>query len=311
MRVEILADEGPDFTYDLSFQVVTKSDITDIVRTTNGLKVIVPAKDAVTSRGCPRLRGRRAGPAQPEPTQADPARHPHHRRRPRPPGALRGRRRGEPGAGGPRRLRHVRGPRRRGPRLPHDGRGCHGCSMSRMTMLQGVQTMIADAVPGIDKVIDATDHSTGETPTRTRPSAAPLDNPRAVAPPPCGGAFTPPAGCSCCRTRWARSRRRRDHRSSGRRTRTGTRCTCPGSMTATLRTVGPLAQRCAAVPAVEVGHQRNGLAGVREVKTTLVWPSRWRFFVIMLRVCRTTSARSRTAGFQYVNCACPCRLRPL
>ena len=47
------------------------------------------------------------------------------------------------------------------------GGGCHGCSMSRMTMLQGVQTMIADAVPGIEKVIDATDHSTGENPFYT------------------------------------------------------------------------------------------------------------------------------------------------
>ena len=47
------------------------------------------------------------------------------------------------------------------------GGGCHGCSMSRMTMLQGVQTMIIDAVPGVDKVIDATDHSTGENPFYT------------------------------------------------------------------------------------------------------------------------------------------------
>jgi Fe/S biogenesis protein NfuA len=36
-----------------------------------------------------------------------------------------------------------------------------------MTMLQGVQTMIGDAVPGIEKVIDATDHSTGENPFYT------------------------------------------------------------------------------------------------------------------------------------------------
>src|SRR6478735_10226625 len=40
------------------------------------------------------------------------------------------------------------------------------------------------------------------------------------------------------------------------------------------------------------------------LKTTLVWPSRWRFFVIMVRVCRTRSARSRTPGFQFVNCPC-------
>jgi len=44
------------------------------------------------------------------------------------------------------------------------GGGCHGCSMSRMTMLEGVQTMIVDAVPGIEKVLDVTDHATGENP---------------------------------------------------------------------------------------------------------------------------------------------------
>jgi Fe/S biogenesis protein NfuA len=36
--------------------------------------------------------------------------------------------------------------------------------MSRMTMLQGVETMIMEAVPTITKVIDATDHTTGENP---------------------------------------------------------------------------------------------------------------------------------------------------
>src|SRR4029453_11876016 len=40
------------------------------------------------------------------------------------------------------------------------GGGCHGCSMSRLTMLQGVQETITGAVPGITKVIDATDHTT-------------------------------------------------------------------------------------------------------------------------------------------------------
>ena len=47
------------------------------------------------------------------------------------------------------------------------GGGCHGCSMSRMTMLEGVQTMIMEAVPTITKVLDATDHSTGENPYYT------------------------------------------------------------------------------------------------------------------------------------------------
>ena len=44
------------------------------------------------------------------------------------------------------------------------GGGCHGCSMSRMTMLQGVEVMITEAIPAINKVVDATDHATGENP---------------------------------------------------------------------------------------------------------------------------------------------------
>jgi Fe/S biogenesis protein NfuA len=165
VRIEILADEGPDFTYDLSFQVVTKSDITDIVRTTNGLKVIVPAKDAVNLEGAVLdyevdglvLRN----PNRPKPIQL---------------GTL------TIDDDVARQVRYVVDAEVN-PALAahggyvtfvgHDGEGrayltmgggCHGCSMSRMTMLQGVQTMITDAVPGIDKVIDATDHSTGENP---------------------------------------------------------------------------------------------------------------------------------------------------
>lgn len=44
------------------------------------------------------------------------------------------------------------------------GGGCHGCSMSRMTMLDGVQTMLVDAIDGVKAVKDLTDHTTGENP---------------------------------------------------------------------------------------------------------------------------------------------------
>ena len=47
------------------------------------------------------------------------------------------------------------------------GGGCHGCSMSRMTMLQGVQTMLKEQVPGVEQVIDVTDHATGTNPFYT------------------------------------------------------------------------------------------------------------------------------------------------
>ena len=44
------------------------------------------------------------------------------------------------------------------------GGGCHGCSMSKMTMLEGVQTMLSEAIPAVQRVRDLTDHSTGENP---------------------------------------------------------------------------------------------------------------------------------------------------
>ena len=44
------------------------------------------------------------------------------------------------------------------------GGGCHGCSMSKMTMLDGVQTMLSEAIPTVQRVKDLTDHTTGENP---------------------------------------------------------------------------------------------------------------------------------------------------
>lgn len=44
------------------------------------------------------------------------------------------------------------------------GGGCHGCSMSKMTMLEGVQTMLSEAIPAVQRVKDLTDHSTGSNP---------------------------------------------------------------------------------------------------------------------------------------------------
>ena len=44
------------------------------------------------------------------------------------------------------------------------GGGCHGCSMSKLTMLDGVQTMLSEAIPAVQRVKDLTDHATGENP---------------------------------------------------------------------------------------------------------------------------------------------------
>ncbi len=42
--------------------------------------------------------------------------------------------------------------------------GCQGCAMSRMTLRQGVEKMIKQAIPEITAIHDVTDHSSGENP---------------------------------------------------------------------------------------------------------------------------------------------------
>lgn len=168
LKVEIVDRTGPEFRYDLFFETVTKAAITDVIRNHDGLKVIVPAADvddlegAVLDHELGQLVMR--NPNRPAPIQlgtlvttddlalavrsivdeqVNPALAAH---------------------GG-----YVTF-------MGHDGEGkvyltmgggCHGCAMSRMTMLEGVQTMIMEAVPTITKVVDATDHSTGENPYYT------------------------------------------------------------------------------------------------------------------------------------------------
>jgi Fe/S biogenesis protein NfuA len=42
--------------------------------------------------------------------------------------------------------------------------GCQGCALSRMTLRQGVERMLREAVPELTAVHDITDHASGENP---------------------------------------------------------------------------------------------------------------------------------------------------
>ena len=44
------------------------------------------------------------------------------------------------------------------------GGGCQGCAMSRMTITEGIDRAIREAIPEVVEVIDATDHAAGENP---------------------------------------------------------------------------------------------------------------------------------------------------
>ncbi len=44
------------------------------------------------------------------------------------------------------------------------GGGCQGCGMADVTLKQGIEVMIKEAVPGIRQIIDTTDHAAGQNP---------------------------------------------------------------------------------------------------------------------------------------------------
>ncbi|MEI7617003.1 MAG: NifU family protein [Actinomycetota bacterium] len=166
LRLEIISDPGAEFRYDLSFEITTKAAFTDEVRTHDGLKVIIPAKDIEQLKGAtldftdsqglvirnpnkplvPSIEGLVRDDALSAEIEAiisaevNPALAAH---------------------GG---FVTFVGHDEAGTAFLTMGGGCHGCSMSRMTMLDGVQTMIVEQIEGIDQVKDMTDHTSGENP---------------------------------------------------------------------------------------------------------------------------------------------------
>jgi Fe/S biogenesis protein NfuA len=170
LRLEIISEPGEPFRYDLSFEVVTKAAFTDEVRTHEGeagsMKVIIPAEDLELLDGAtldwseaqglvirnpnkpaaPKVEGLTGDDALSAEIEAlitgevNPALAAH--------GGF---------------VTYV-GHDGEGTAYLTMGGGCHGCSMSKATMLDGVQTMVIEALPSITRVRDLTDHSTGENP---------------------------------------------------------------------------------------------------------------------------------------------------
>ena len=166
LRLEIVSGPGEEFKYDLSLDEFRKAAFSDEVRTHDGLKVIVPAKDVELLQGAVLDYSSSSGlvirnpnrPAAPVvdglvsgdelsaeieaviSTEVNPALAAH--------GGF---------------VTYV-GHDTDGTAYLTMGGGCHGCSMSRMTMLEGVQTTVVEKVPAIQRVRDLTDHASGENP---------------------------------------------------------------------------------------------------------------------------------------------------
>lgn len=166
LRLEVIAAPGEDFKYDLSFEIVTQAAFSDEVRTINGLKVIIPLQSYEHINGAVLDFSDRQGliirnPNKPPvavieglvtddetsaaveaviATDINPSLAAH---------------------GG---FVTFVGHDGDGIAYLTMGGGCHGCSMSKMTMLEGVQTTLVEQVPAIAKVRDITDHATGANP---------------------------------------------------------------------------------------------------------------------------------------------------
>ena len=166
LRLEIVSGPGEEFKYDLSLDEFRKAAFTDEVRTHSGMKVIIPAKDVELLEGAILDYSSTGGlvirnPNKPSvpmieglvnddalsaeidaivATEVNPALAAH---------------------GG---FVTFAGHDEAGTAYLTMGGGCHGCSMSKVTMLEGVQTTLVEKVEGIQRVRDMTDHQSGENP---------------------------------------------------------------------------------------------------------------------------------------------------
>ena len=170
LRLEIISKPGEEFRYDLSFEVITKAAFTDEVRTHTGegasLKVIIPADSRELLQDSTLDHTASAGLV---------VRNPNKPQAPVVEGLVRDDALSAEVAAmiasevNPALASHggfvtFVGHDKEGTAYLTMGGGCHGCSMSKMTMLDGVQTMIVEKIPAIQHVRDLTDHSSGENP---------------------------------------------------------------------------------------------------------------------------------------------------
>jgi Fe/S biogenesis protein NfuA len=178
--LEVRGVQGGSFIYDLYFQALSDADEGDVRHTQDGIEVIVPAASVDRLRGA-RLEWSEEGggglvlvnPNTPTPEEAAPGVPPEVLAR---------------GITGPLAVRVVAVLEQAvNPSIAsHGGRadlvalneedgtaylrlsgGCQGCAMSQMTLRQGIETALLEEVPELTRVLDVTDHGSGENPFYT------------------------------------------------------------------------------------------------------------------------------------------------
>lgn len=163
---------GPQFTYDLSFMPIGDREETDVVERHGELAVIIPAKDVENFRDATLTMS--SDPAAPGLAMNNPnSPSPAVGAAAAPTGDLSGPVADQvqqvletqvnpaiAGHGGAARLVSVDG----GTVFLELLGGCQGCGMAAVTLRQGIERMLKDAIPEVVDVVDATNHAAGENP---------------------------------------------------------------------------------------------------------------------------------------------------
>jgi Fe/S biogenesis protein NfuA len=169
LRIEVTGNHGVEYAYDLSFETITEADPDDVTYEVNGLTVMIPAASADALRGSTLdvpSNPRQGGLVIRNPNRPDPL-----------------------AGAGPLELTGDVAEQvsqlleqRINPSLAAHGGfatlvgvdgdsvyvtmggGCQGCSMSALTLSEGIKKMILEAIPAVREVVDATNHAQGENP---------------------------------------------------------------------------------------------------------------------------------------------------
>lgn len=170
--VEVTGTRGGEYIYDLYFQPLEEAEPSDVVQDDGELKVVIPAASVDALRGATLDMSRDL--LNPGMVMLNP-------NRPAPASPLMG---GEPlelSGTLEERVRQVLEARINPAIAAHGGRaelervegdavylrlsgGCQGCAMSRMTLTQGIEVALREAIPEIARVVDVTDHAAGDNP---------------------------------------------------------------------------------------------------------------------------------------------------
>jgi len=170
LRIEIMGAAGVDFQYDLSFHELAKVEDGDVLVEQDGLPVIIPANSVENMSGAtldlPSSGANAGGLVLRNPNRPDPL------------AGIDVELEGEI----PEKVQTLLEGHINPSLAAHGGfatfvgvdddnkvfitmgGGCQGCSMSAMTLTEGIRATIMAAIPEVAEVVDATDHTAGDNP---------------------------------------------------------------------------------------------------------------------------------------------------